>query len=117
VRDVLYIAATNHPDSLDSAAIRGGRFEQKIRFDVPSDEALATYVRTKLRLLAGRAFGVSRHTTEYLVSELLGCSIADADSVLQRAIDSAALRHLREGTKTITVVDMRSALRSTFDNK
>jgi len=116
VRDVLYIAATNHPDSLDSAAIRGGRFEQKIRFDVPSDEALATYVRTKLRLLAGCAFGVSRHTTEYLVSELLGRSIADADSVLQRVIDSAALRHLREGTKTITMVDMRSALRSTLND-
>jgi transitional endoplasmic reticulum ATPase len=116
VRDVLYIAATNHPDSLDSAAIRGGRFEQKVRFDVPSDEALATYVRTKLRLLAGCAFEVSRHTTEYLVSELFGRSIADADSVLQRVIDSAALRHLREGTKTITMVDMRSALRSTLDD-
>jgi transitional endoplasmic reticulum ATPase len=117
VRDVLYIAATNHPDSLDSAAIRGGRFEQKVRFDVPSEEALATYVRTKLRLLAGCAFGVSRHTTEYLVSELFGRSIADADSVLQRVIDSAVLRHLREGTKTITMVDMRSALRSTLDDK
>jgi transitional endoplasmic reticulum ATPase len=116
VRDVLYIAATNHPDSLDSAAIRGGRFEQKIRFDVPSEEALAMYVRTKLRLLAGCAFGVSRHTTEYLVSELCGRSIADADSVLQRVIDSAALRHLREGTKTITMVDMRSALRSTLND-
>ena len=73
--------------------------------------------RSKLRLLAGCAFGVSRQTTEYLVSELFGRSIADADSVLQRVIDSAALRHLREGTKTITMVDMRSALRSTLDDK
>ncbi len=40
VRDVLYIAATNHPDSLDSAAIRGGRFEQQIRIDAARSRGL-----------------------------------------------------------------------------
>jgi transitional endoplasmic reticulum ATPase len=45
---------------------------------------------------------------------LRGQSIADADAVLQRIIDAAAVRYLREGTSTITTGDVRTMLRSTF---
>ncbi|MGF6758943.1 AAA family ATPase [Paraburkholderia sp. GAS42] len=113
VRDVLYVAATNRPESLDGAAIRGGRFEQQIRFEIPGEDALAAYVRTKLKKLAGNMFSVSRQTTEYVVGGLRGRSIADADAVLQRVIDSAALRQLRDGADTIVPADVRAALGST----
>lgn len=34
--DVVWVAATNHADSIDEAALRAGRFEQKIPFGPPS---------------------------------------------------------------------------------
>ncbi|MGY6162365.1 AAA family ATPase [Paraburkholderia strydomiana] len=110
VPDVLVIAVTNHPEALDQAALRGGRLEQKIRFDVPSREALDAYIRIQLRLRAGDTFAISRHTVECLITGLKGCSIADADTVLQRVIDEAAARHIDDGSATITAVDVRAAL-------
>jgi transitional endoplasmic reticulum ATPase len=38
LQDVLWVAATNHPEGIDSAAVRGGRFEQKIPFGLLDDE-------------------------------------------------------------------------------
>jgi transitional endoplasmic reticulum ATPase len=114
VPDVLIIAATNHPEALDPAVLRGGRLEQKIRFDVPSRESLAAYIRSQLKLKAGDTFAISRHTVNCVVTALEGCSIADTDAVLQRLIDEAAARHIESGATTITTADVRAAL-STLD--
>ncbi|CAE6753615.1 ATP-dependent zinc metalloprotease FtsH [Paraburkholderia aspalathi] len=112
--DVLYICATNHQDALDLAVLRGGRLEEKVEFSVPEHDALASYVRMRFRVMAGDVFAVSRHTMDCAVAGLKGHSIADADAVLQRTIDAAAVRHLREGTAVITAEDVRTALRSRF---
>ncbi|NPT56088.1 AAA family ATPase [Paraburkholderia sp. 5N] len=112
--DVLYICATNHQDALDLAVLRGGRLEEKVAFSVPGHEALASYVRMRFRVMAGDVFAVSRHTMDCAVAGLKGHSIADADAVLQRTIDAAAVRYLREGTAVITAEDVRTALRSRF---
>ncbi|MFM0125800.1 AAA family ATPase [Paraburkholderia sp. RL18-101-BIB-B] len=114
VPDVLVIAATNHPEALDPAVLRGGRLEQKIRFDVPSRESLAAYIRSRLKLKAGGTFAISRHTVECVITALEGCSIADTDAALQRLIDEAAARHIESGASTITTADVRAAL-STLD--
>lgn len=114
VPDVLVIAATNHPQALDPAVLRGGRLEQKIRFDVPSRESLSAYLRAQLKLKAGDTFAISRHTVECVITALEGCSIADADAVLQRIVDEAAARHIESGATTITTADVRAAL-STLD--
>jgi transitional endoplasmic reticulum ATPase len=111
--DVIYICATNQPDVLDAAVLRGGRIEQKIRFDVPTPAALASYIRTRLRSMAGDTFTVSRQAMDYAVIGLKGRSIADADAVLQCTVDLAAMRHLREGAAAITAQDVHAALRST----
>ncbi len=113
VPDVLYICATNHQDAIDLAVLRGGRLEEKVAFSVPEHEALASYVRMRFRVMAGDVFAVSRHTMDCAVAGLKGHSIADADAVLQRTIDAAAVRHLREGTAVITAEDVRAALRRT----
>jgi transitional endoplasmic reticulum ATPase len=110
VRDVLIIAATNHPEALDPGVLRGGRLEQKIRFDVPSRESLAAYIRFQLKLKAGDTFAISRHTVECAITALAGCSIADTDAALQRLIDEAAARHIESGATTITIADLRAAL-------
>ncbi|KAE8753870.1 AAA family ATPase [Paraburkholderia madseniana] len=114
VPDVLVIAATNHPEALDPAVLRGGRLEQKIRFDVPSRESLAAYIRSQLKLKARDNFAISRHTVEYVITALEGRSIADTDAALQRLIDEAATRHIESGASTITAADVRAAL-STMD--
>ncbi|NPT54209.1 AAA family ATPase [Paraburkholderia elongata] len=114
VPDVLIIAATNHPEALDPAVLRGGRLEQKIRFDVPSRESLAAYIRSQLRLKTGDTFAISRQAVECVITRLEGCSIADTDAALQRLIDEAAARHIESGATTITADDVRAAL-STLD--
>ena len=114
IPDVLFVGATNHPDVLDEAALRGGRFEHKIAFDLPDDESLASYVRVQIRLLAGEVFAVSRFVMDGLIGGLRGHSIADADAVMQGVIDTAALRSLREGGATITTQDVQAALRKTL---
>jgi transitional endoplasmic reticulum ATPase len=114
VRDVVYVAATNHFDSLDPAAIRGGRFEEKIAFDVPEADDMTRYVDAKLKKLAGSNFACTRETVESLLSALAGRSIADADAVMQKAIDAAAVRKLREGAAEIGPHDVREAARAVF---
>jgi len=113
VADVLYICATNHRDMLDPAVLRGGRLEEQILFCVPSPEELSRYVRLRLRAMVGDVFAISRHTIDCAVVGLKGRSIADADAVLQRIIDAAAVRHLREGSAVIRAEDVHSAFRGT----
>jgi transitional endoplasmic reticulum ATPase len=110
VPDVLIIAATNHPEALDPAVLRGGRLEQKIRFDVPSRDSLAAYIRSQLKLKAADIFAISRQAVECVITALEGCSIADTDAALQRLIDEAAARHIESGASTITTEDVRAAL-------
>jgi transitional endoplasmic reticulum ATPase len=114
VRDIVYVAATNHFDSLDPAAIRGGRLEEKIAFDVPEADDMTRYVDAKLKKLAGSHFACTRETVESLLSALAGRSIADADAVMQKAIDAAAVRQLREGSTEIRPHDVSEAARAVF---
>ena len=77
---------------------------------MPREDELSSYVRSSLRTKIGDVFAISRHTIGSAVAGLKGHSIADADAVLQRIIDAAAVRHLREGTAVITAEDVRFAL-------
>jgi len=107
VRDLLFIAATNYYDQIDSAAVRGGRFEEKVIFNVPEAQDMKAYVRAKLGGLDGWVVGA---TIESLLCEhVRGHSIADADAVIQKAIDAAAVRRLRENTTDIRESDVEQA--------
>lgn len=107
VRDLLFIAGTNYFDRIDSAAVRGGRFEEKIVFDVPEAEDMRAYIRGKISALDGWTIGPS--IEDLLDGVLSGHSIADADAVIQKAIDSAAVRRLRESTSDIRESDVEHA--------
>lgn len=110
VRDLLFIAATNHYDRIDSAAVRGGRFEEKIVFDVPEAQDMQAYIRAKLDGLDG--WTVEASIESLLCGYLRGHSIADADAVIQKAIDSAAVRRLREETTDIRTSDVEQAAKA-----
>ncbi|MFP3637500.1 AAA family ATPase [Paraburkholderia sp. SIMBA_054] len=114
VRDVVYIAATNHFDRLDPAVIRGGRFAEKILFGVPDEKDMASYVTARLTALAGDRYTVLPGASERLIEVLSGKSIADADEVLQKTVDAAAVRALREHVSKIGPEDVSSAARAVF---
>ncbi|MEM5383525.1 AAA family ATPase [Paraburkholderia phymatum] len=114
VRDIIYVAATNHFDRIDPAAVRGGRFEEKIVFDVPSSADMQRYATKKLTALAGNNFRVLPATLDTLAMALSGRAIADADAVVQKSLDSAAVRALREQIAEIRPDDVEAAARTLF---
>lgn len=114
VRDIIYVAATNHFDRIDPAAVRGGRFEEKIVFDVPSADDMQRYVARKLKALAGTNYRILPATLDSLASALSGRAIADADAVLQKTVDSAAVRALRERIAEIRPDDVAAATYKAF---
>lgn len=90
IRDVLFVAATNNPDQIDGALLRGGRFTEKVKFEFPSNDQIATHIENwidmrKLRLITG----ITAHS---IAEKLKPRSIADVESVLQHAVNRAISR-------------------------
>ncbi len=93
-------------------ALANMRREEAAGFDVAPSESLGSYVRVKIRAMAGDTFAISRHTMDRAVIFLRDSSIAQADAVLQQVIDAATVRRLRGEAATITVDDIRVAIRT-----
>lgn len=90
VRDVVWIAATNHPDQIDAALMRGGRFTEKVRFEKPSAEDLGRHIA---RWLGARNVQLEPGLDGSTVSQLVGHeSIANAEAVIQAALNRAVAR-------------------------
>lgn len=106
VRDVVWVAATNHPDQIDAALLRGGRFAEKIFFDLPSASDLATYVSTwcqekGIALEPGLA-------SEQIAQNFGESSIANAEAILQAAVNRAIAR--REPQLRVRSSDVEEAV-------
>jgi transitional endoplasmic reticulum ATPase len=112
VRDLLFIAATNYYDRIDTAAVRGGRFEVKIAFDVPSAADMHHYVSRALEKHEAAGFDIPLEVADTLADRLTGLSIADADAdaAIQALIDGAAVRRHRDGSRTLTLADVEDAI-------
>jgi hypothetical protein len=74
---------------------------------------IASYVRMRLRAMAGDVFSVSRHTSDFAASTLTDRFFSETDAVIKRILDLAALRYLRDGSSTVTQEDVALALRLT----
>lgn len=106
VRDVVWIAATNHPEQIDAALLRGGRFTEKVLFDLPSATELETYMQRWLQRKAVLlADGVAPAQVAAAVG---GTSIADAEAILQSAVNRAVAR--REQPLRLRLDDVRRAV-------
>lgn len=87
VPDVVFVAATNHPESMDSAAMRGGRFTEKIEFAPPTLDVVADYVN---RWMGGiKATMDPTLSATSIAQRVEGESIANIKEVLQTAINVA----------------------------
>ncbi|TMG97889.1 MAG: ATP-binding protein [Betaproteobacteria bacterium] len=111
VPDLLFIAATNHPQVMDSAALRGGRFTEKVEFAPPGEDDLALFIA---RWLADKGWQ-AQDTPQELARLLEGRAIADVQAVLQTAVNESIASAQRAGaavTRTIGSAELRAAMRT-----
>ncbi|MBX3610752.1 MAG: AAA family ATPase [Hydrogenophaga sp.] len=107
VKDVVWIAATNNPEQIDAALLRGGRFTEKVLFERPSAEGLERYLTS---WFASRKVRLERGFTVDAVGQMLkGESIANAEAVAQAALNRAISR--RGATVVVTPADLDQAVR------
>ncbi|MFK4448469.1 transitional endoplasmic reticulum ATPase [Caballeronia udeis] len=111
-RDVIYIAATNHFETLDPAIVRGGRFGLKVQFDVPDALDMAIYVARALRRHTEAGYVIGSEVSAGLLERLAGRSIADADEIIQGVIDKAGVRRLKDGTHDVLIEDVEAGVAS-----
>lgn len=111
IRDVLFVAATNYVERIDAAAVRGGRFEEKIIFDVPDAESMASYVTNAFAKLMA-TWEVREEVLTLLIDKVTGLSVADANAVIQKTIDAAAVRRMREGSMDLRMEDVAQGVRT-----
>lgn len=90
VPDIVFLAATNHPSTLDQAVLRGGRFTEKVEFLPPSEDQIQAYA---VQWLGGRNWGLDAEALG-LLGQLRGQSIANVTAVLQAAVNGAVVKDL-----------------------
>jgi ATP-dependent metalloprotease FtsH len=103
-RPVLVMAATNHPELLDSAILRPGRFDENINCDLPNRKA-----RTILFELFLDKFGLNPNEEEIkqLVDCSLGLSPAEIDRIAREAVYTAI-----ETQRKVTIDDVRESAKN-----
>lgn len=83
--DIIWVAATNHPDQLDPAALRGGRFTVKLEFALPDQSTVARFVQKWITQSNAKfAAGATPDRIAQVLGEL---SIANVAAVMQQAVD------------------------------
>lgn len=105
--DVLWIAATNHPDGLDPAALRGGRFTEKIEFPLPDEAAVKAFV-TKWKSET-KATVSPEVTPESAAPLLMGLTYANLREILQAAVNNMIGRRAVGKQPAVTLQDISTA--------
>lgn len=108
VADVVWIAATNHPEQIDAALLRGGRFTEKVPFELPSAGDLACFVDA---WFSSRQVQLHGDLAPGDAVALMGAtSIANAEAIAQAALNRAISR--RETPVVVHRRDVEGAVQS-----
>lgn len=111
VPDVVFIAATNHPDNFDPAALRGGRFSEKIGFELPGRDILQTHIQHWM----DSARVIFHHDVSAAgVAQLVqGHPLATVNEVLQSAVNRIASKAASRGDDGVMIrmEDVREGFR------
>ena len=103
-KPVMVVAATNRPDSLDSALRRGGRFDKEISMNMPSESAREQILRAltrKLSLCDNVDFkALARMTPGFVGADLSDLVSTAGDAAISRFFDSSTI-----GNSTMEVDD------------
>lgn len=100
--DVVWIAATNHADTIDEAALRAGRFEQKIPFGPPSPPVALRMVQSWAADHAAYLADAPARWSERVLPYLHGLTAANVFGALRNANNIAAARS-RAGSESRAV--------------
>lgn len=114
LQDVVWVAATNHPESMDAAARRGGRFGQKIAFGPPSKPtALRLIEDWASRKVQGNGLEIDGSAHQWAADvypHMAGLTPADMYQVLDAANNEAITSSLRtDASRTVTVEHIQRA--------
>lgn len=102
-RPVFVLAATNHPEALDPALRRPGRFDEAIPIDLPHAVARRAFFTHRLRDVPGS----DSVDAERLVRDTVGCAPAHLDRIVREAAYLAAV----DGREAVTDHDFSTASR------
>lgn len=106
---LMVLGATNNPWAVDDAAMRPGRFSQKIYIPLP--EKIARLAMIKSKLAKTKIDGVIDY--DYVAERTEGFSGADLTELIDRATDLPLGRSLASGSVCgLTADDMEEALRA-----
>jgi transitional endoplasmic reticulum ATPase len=111
VPDVMFIAATNLPDAMDSAALRGGRFTEKIEFMLPDRRTLEAFIADWMKNTRAKIAETFDPATAGTFLE--GQAIANVREILQQAVNLMVERKLGGAdAAAVTLGDVRCAAES-----
>jgi transitional endoplasmic reticulum ATPase len=105
LQDVLFIAATNHPETLDAAAVRGGRFSEHIEFSLPDEDTVADIVAAFMAEKSMAPWS-AEFTPACAAALLTGFAPADVRDRLQKAIN----RTISGNRHTVTLAELEAVL-------
>ncbi|WP_349604303.1 AAA family ATPase [Cupriavidus sp. DF5525] len=107
IKDILWIAATNHPELLDPAALRGGRFTDKLLFPAFDRQTMTRFVSSWLTESSAR---VATNLTAPAVADLIGPEpVANAAAILGAAVDIMLDRSASGSARVICKMDITAA--------
>ncbi|WP_435751508.1 AAA family ATPase [Thauera sp. AutoDN2] len=108
--DVVWIAATNHPEHLDPAAMRGGRFTVKVAFERPDMDTVKAFVT---RWIGNSKAPFARDASPQAIATLVADEpLANVQAVLQHAVDVMVERWIVErepGTCEVSLAHLADA--------
>ena len=108
VKDVVWIAATNNPETIDPALLRGGRFTEKVVFEKPDQSGLGHYIAN---WLANRKVQLEAQLRVQDIVQFIGDeSIANAEAIIQAGLNRAISR--RSQTVVLTFADVQQGARA-----
>ena len=104
--DVMFIAATNYPETLDTAAMR--RFPERFEFRLPDEATMKGLVSGWMKSKSSTPFA-SDFTPDAAARLLMGLSPSDAYDSLQKAINLALSRMGGSSSISVGLNDLTAA--------
>ena len=101
-KGVVLLAATNRPESLDPALMRPGRFDRRVRVELPDLQG---------RVAILKVHGKHVHVDGDVDWDAIARATAGASGAeLANIVNEAALRAVRQGRKTVTQADLEESV-------
>lgn len=100
--NVIVLASTNRPDTLDPALLRSGRFDRKVMVNIPSKEER----KLMFEYYLNKKKAIKSISIDSIVNRSSGMVGADIENV----VNEAALKAARDNHKTIKNDDLNYAI-------